>query len=184
MKEQVRKASHLYNHERKEFINAVLVLSPRQQQFRSAPDGWNALQIMKHLITAEKQSMLLIHRTVSGKKEIPRAGAGSALRSFILKIALWSPIRFKAPKVAQVSEEAPELTQMVSEWDALFSEIEAFIEVQKDEILAGELYRHPRAGVMNMNQTLGFMQTHIRHHQKQLIRLTCHPEFPEALSET
>ena len=180
MKIEIQQAAADYKEQRERFITAITALSAEQQQFRPTPESWNALQIMKHLIIAEKQSMLLIRRSVSDKKNIRPAGIGSAVRSSILTLALWSPFRFKAPKIAQVKEDAPDLKRMMNEWESLRSEIETFIEAHSEQTLSGEIYRHPRAGVMNMIQTLGFMQMHILHHQKQLERNLTHPGFPKS----
>lgn len=180
MKIKIQQAAADYNEQRERFVAAIKAFSAQQQQFRPDAESWNALQIMKHLITAEQQSMLLIRRTVSGKKEIPAAGLGSTIRSSLLKMALWSPIRFKAPKIAQVQEDVPDFEQMLNEWESLWNELDKFIEEQSERTLSGEIYRHPRAGTMNMIQTLEFMQMHIHHHHKQLERNQTHPGFPKS----
>ncbi|MGF1670459.1 MAG: hypothetical protein ACFCU6_08425 [Balneolaceae bacterium] len=41
------------------------------------------------------------------------------------------------------------------------------------------VYKHPRAGFLNIKQALEFMESHIAHHQKQIDRIMKHAAFPE-----
>ena len=146
-------------------------LSPGKLQFKPGPDQWNLLQVLQHLITAEQQSLAYIQRKLKAHENIPKAGLGSSARHMLLKIALYLPIKFKAPKIADVHEENPDFEQMKSEWAGIRSELQTLLENSDSKMLAKALYRHPRAGMLNLKQALEFFESHIAHHQKQIDRL-------------
>ena len=155
-------------------------LSPVQLQFNPEPGEWNLLQVMRHLVTAEKQSMILIQRKLSKHQNISKTGLGAFFRHLILKIALILPLKFRAPKIAEVSENYPDYESMVSEWAEVRSDMKELISNLDGEVLSKALYIHPRAGALNIKQALEFVETHISHHQKQMKRIMAAPDFPKS----
>lgn len=164
--------------QREKLVNSYNNLSEKQLQFKPESDHWNLLQVMRHLITSEKQSLIYIQRKITRHEEAPKAGVDSYLRHIILKLALVLPIKFKAPKIAEVKEDFPNFEEMKLEWDSIRSDLKDLIESSNDAILAKAIYRHPRAGMLNIKQAVEFLETHINHHQKQIQRIKNHPSFP------
>jgi hypothetical protein len=164
--------------QRSELISLYESLTPEQLRFNPGPGEWNMLQVMRHLVTAEKQSLLLIMRNIGRLDRISDAGAGAMLRHLILRVALFLPIKFKAPKVADVTEEFPDYTGMKKEWHELREEIRQLIDNGNEELFTKAIYRHPRAGDLNLKQSLEFFEMHIAHHRKQVDRIRNSPEFP------
>lgn len=95
-----------------------------------------------------------------------------------MKLAMNLPLKFKAPKIAEVHEERPDFEKMKEEWSSIRSEFSELISDTDAEILNAAVYKHPRAGLLSMNQALGFMINHIDHHKKQIKRIQQHPNFP------
>lgn len=171
MKQKLHQTFSRLETQRKEVINQYRSLTTEQLRFRPGPGEWNLLQVLRHVVTAEKQSFILIQRKLNQEKSIKKTGIGSAVRHLLLKLALALPLKFKAPKIAEVSEEYPDLEEALEEWKRLREEIREIIEENSEETLSKEIYRHPRAGYLNMKQALEFMETHISHHQKQMGRM-------------
>lgn len=153
-------------------------LTPAQRQFSPGPGRWNLLQVMKHLVTAEKQSLSYIRRKLTNPKVIPHAGAGAFVRHQILKLALMLPLKFKAPKIARVKEEYPDFESLKTEWDNVRAEMKTLLDDCDDEMLSKAVYNHPRAGMLNVKQALEFFEIHTAHHQKQINRIMNHSSFP------
>jgi len=164
MKKKCRKIFNRLETQRKEIISQYRSLTAEQLRYNPGPGEWNFLQVLRHVVTAEKQSLILIQRSLNRKESIAKTGIGSAVRHLLLKLALTLPIKYKAPKIAEVSEEYPDLEEMIDEWE----QIREIIEKYSEEMLGKEIYRHPRAGYLNMKQALEFMEIHISHHQKQM----------------
>lgn len=146
-------------------------LQPGQRKFRPGPDDWNLLQVLRHIVTAEQQSLLLIRHKIRHAENLPKAGTGARLRHLLLKIALWLPIKFKAPKIARMNEQNPDFDKIVSDWEEVRSDLQQIISDNSEDTLSKALYKHPRAGLLNMKQALEFFERHIDHHQKQIDRL-------------
>ncbi|REL38973.1 DinB family protein [Rhodohalobacter sp. SW132] len=171
MKEKTRLLFDRLEAKRGRIIKQYGRLTPAQLQFKADPNEWNLLQVMRHLVTAEQQSVKLILRKLQQQDKISRTGFGAKFRHLVLKIALRLPLKFKAPKIAEVHEESPDFNQMKSEWETVREEILTIIEESTSETLSKALYRHPRAGYLNVKQALEFMDEHLTHHQKQIDRL-------------
>lgn len=164
--------------QRWEILSAFDQLNAEQLRFKPAPDKWNLLQVLSHLVAAEKQSLAYIKRKLKYHEQLPKAGPGAYIRNKILQAALWLPVKFKAPRIAEVKEDDPDYDAMKSEWDNIRTEILSLIEENDSDILAKVLYKHPRAGKMNIRQALKFFESHISHHQKQVERIKNAPAFP------
>lgn len=164
--------------QRKEILFQYDQLKPEQRQFKPGPDKWNLLQVLRHLTVAEKQSLLYIQRKLNNQGDVAESGLGTAFRSLVLKLALWVPIKYKAPKIADVSEDYPNFEAMRNEWESIRADIQSIIEKHDEQTLSKNLYRHPIAGKMNFKQALVFFESHISHHQKQIERIMKHPAFP------
>jgi uncharacterized damage-inducible protein DinB len=165
--------------QRSEIISLYDGLSPKQLRYNPEPGKWNLLQVMRHLVTAERQSLIYIQRKLDRHETVDATGMDAAFRHLILRIALWLPIKFKAPKIADVSEDYPDYDTMKQEWNEVRSEFQEIIENSDDAVLTKALYRHPRAGLLNIKQALEFIEFHISHHQKQMNRIMNHSAFPK-----
>jgi len=178
MKEKITNSFKKLESQRKELISLYDSLSNEQRAFNPEPDAWNLLQVMRHIVTSERLSLASIQRKISSKANIPKAGIGSRARFLILQLALYLPFKFKTPKIAQVHEAQPDYESMKTEWNEVRSGYQELIDSNDTETFAKAIYRHPRAGMLNMFQTVEFMETHISHHIKQIGRIRSHPFYP------
>lgn len=151
-----------------------------QLMFKPSAGHWNLLQVLDHIVTSEKMSAIYMKRQLSAKKYPPTPGFKSSVRYKMLKLALWLPFRYKAPAIVDSTDKSPRLNDLKESWKTIRNEIHTLTENTDEELLALGIYNHPRAGILNMEQALDFLDLHIRHHQKQMQRITEHEEFPAA----
>jgi len=177
MKQKLHQTFARLETQRREVISQYRSLTAEELRVNPGSGEWNLLQVLRHVVTAEKQSLILIQRKLNQKERVKKTGLGSAIRHLLLKLALTLPMKFKAPKIAEVGEEYPDLEEMIDEWKQVREEIREIIEKNSEETLGKEIYRHPRAGHLNMKQALEFMEIHISHHQKQMGRIITHSGF-------
>lgn len=152
----------------------------QQLSFQPEAGHWNLLQVLDHIVTSEKMSAIYMKRQLSAKKYPPAPGFKSSVRYKLLKLALWLPFRYKAPAIVDSSDKSPRLNDLKKSWQTIRQEIRILTENTDEELLSLGIYSHPRAGILNMEQALDFMDLHIRHHQKQIQRITGHEHFPVA----
>lgn len=153
-------------------------LSEEQLHFNPAPEKWNILQVIFHVMTGERLSVLYIKRKTGSGKEIPKSGLRAKIRLFLVKLAFLSPFKFKAPEMTDATGKDPEYEKLKSDWQKIREDLKTLIEELDDKTLKSELFKHPRVGMMNMKQALEFMRTHSVHHAKQIRHLMNQPYFP------
>ena len=165
--------------QRKKIVSRYDALTSDQLTFSPEPDHWNLLQVLDHIITSEKMSAIYIKRQLGGKKYPPPPGFKSSFRYALLKLAFKLPFRYKAPSIVDSTGKTPELSLLQESWTTIRQEFQTIIETTDEELLELGIYKHPRAGLLPMSKALDFLDFHIRHHQKQMDRITGHEQFPQ-----
>jgi hypothetical protein len=154
-------------------------LNEEQRKFSTDSEKWNSLQVVLHLMTAEKLSLFYMKRKADSSEEFMTSGFLSKIRLLVLKIAFSLPFKYKAPRITDSTGKEPEYEKLKSDWKTVRSELKLFIETLDKKILKSEILKHPRVGMINMEQALDFMLTHIVHHKKQISGIINHPSFPK-----
>lgn len=179
MKEQIADLFEDLEKKKGQIINTFDSMSEEQRRFKVNSDDWNSLQIVLHVVKAEQLSVGLMLRNFRRKNELQKAGLGSKFRMFLLRMGLTLPLRFKAPKMVDVTGHTPEYEQLKNDWDKVRLNLKKLLD-DCDEVTARkELYTHPRAGKLNAKQALQFLNLHLSHHQKQLLRIVKHSKLVE-----
>jgi len=177
-RQNLEKKLRRIENQKSRIIGEYETLKPVQRQFRPGSDEWNLLQVLRHIVTAEQQSLQLIRHKIHHAENLPKAGTGAWIRHLLLKIALWLPIKYKAPKFAGVDAQNPDLENIISDWEEVRSELQQIISDNSADTLSKALYKHPRAGYLDLHQALEFFETHINHHRKQMERIKKSENFP------
>lgn len=178
MKQKITRTFQNLEIQRKEFTAHYDSLTDEQRAFNPEPDSWNLLQVMRHIVTSERLTLSYIQRKISSSSNVHKVGLNSRFRYLILKIAFYLPFKFRAPKFAQVEEAIPDFEKMKTEWNQVRDGFRKLIDTTDSEILEKAIFRHPRTGMMNMEQAAEFLGIHISHHLKQVDRICSHPSFP------
>lgn len=163
---------------RKEIVSQYDAYTFDQLTFQAKPQQWSLLQVLDHIVTAEKMSAIYIKRHLYGKKYPPSPGFKEKFRYGMLRLAFKLPFKYTAPDIVDSTGKSSDLTSLQENWKTIRSELQAIVESTDKELLELGIYKHPRAGLLNMGQALDFMALHIRHHQKQMDRITSHEAFP------
>ena len=150
----------------KNFDNSALNQKP-------ADGGWSVIQVLHHLILAEGGSARYIKKKLSFNPKLGKAGFMAAWRLLVVNVSFMLPIKYKAPK--GVGDESlpgsAELETTRATWQAQREELRQLLSELPDTYFDKELYKHPLAGKMSLNQMLKFFRVHIRRHQPQINRL-------------
>lgn len=144
-----------------------------EKLFRApAPGKWSLMQILAHLVTAEKMSLAYLQKKILGIDDAADTGWKEDLRIGLLKISQRLPLKFKAP--GRVVESTPAYTsfdQLRSDWDSVRAQLAEILERFPENRLKRKVYKHPFAGMLNITQMLIFFREHITHHQPQIRRV-------------
>ncbi|MCH7665824.1 MAG: DinB family protein [Acidobacteria bacterium] len=135
-----------------------------------AAGGWSAVQVLAHVIQAERLSLEYLRKKTQRPELIPSSGVIAALKSRALGLFLRLPFKVSAPaRTAEVPESA-ELQDLERDWAEVRSAWRDFLEDFPPKLAGKAVYKHPVAGRLNLEQTLRFLIDHLRRHTRQIER--------------
>lgn len=154
--------------------NLLKLVAPlSSEQLTAHPEGkWSIAQILSHLIASEQLSVKYLNKKILGINESPQTGIREELVMIMLTISQRFPFRFKAPKVV-VENTTPyqTLDQFKKAWEKTRGEMHALLSRFNHDQLKRKVYKHPIAGMLNIQQAVQFFQEHITHHTPQIKNL-------------
>lgn len=153
-----------------EYEAIVMHLDVEKANQKSPEGGWSALEIVEHLKAAEKGSLSYLEKKKGEFGLANSTSIGTYYRYSVLWLALVLPIKFKAPKSLEEPQGPYEPTVVFAEWKSVRNQLAQFIENHGDAVRGKDVFKHPRAGKMNLNLMLGFMLVHAKRHLDQLKR--------------
>jgi hypothetical protein len=132
-----------------------------------APEQWSILQVMEHLLAVETATVHYLLR--KNYTPLQPRGLPHALRAFLLKLALASPLKFKAPPLASLQpHNTSRPGEVLEHWHSIRQKLGSYIEALPADKEKSQLFRHPLAGGLNLHQTLQFIAEHMQHHRRQV----------------
>lgn len=138
----------------------------------SAPDTWNALQVLEHVMVSEFGTLGYLKKKTSAPVDtLEMVGEAHTASGDQLSAALQSTRQWKAPDVLPGPTGADDLATATAKWHALHAEFAAFLGQLPDAYADRVVFRHPFAGMLGLEQTLVFLRDHIIHHMHQLQRI-------------
>lgn len=138
-----------------------------------ADGGWSVLQVLHHLIIAERASFDYVKKKLSYGPVLENAGFLAAWRLFLIKFYFWLPIKIKAPEGvdSRVLPETSDLATTVAQWKTQRRELRQYLAALPDAQFSKEVYKHPAAGKMSLRQMLQFFGAHVNRHETQINRV-------------
>lgn len=141
------------------------------------PGRWSAMQVLQHLMLAEKLSQQYLRKKQSVPTEqLPDASIGTHLRRLLVGFFLYLPLKRKAP--AMVAEEAlpayAPLAATAAAWRQQRAELAQLLAELDAGVHQKAFYRHPVAGLMTTAGMLDFFHWHLERHLRQLRECLAH----------
>ena len=157
----------LLEEKRKKLYELLETLDEKQLNFRPAEDKWSITQIVFHLVKAEQLSVISINKEIRNTNS-RRAGVSSFVRSSLLKYALMSPLKFKAPAIMGNIPKEYDINELKTKWITVRKKLHTALGDVDTELGKRYLFTHPYAGKMNIYQTMDFLVQHFNHHNRQI----------------
>jgi uncharacterized damage-inducible protein DinB len=150
-----------------------LIASLSSEELNAHPEGkWSVAQILSHLIASEHLSVNYLNKKILGINDAPNTGLTEELKMITLIISQRLPLKFKAPKVLAENTTTYQTNEQLREvWVKARGELKVVLTRFNDDQLKRKVYKHPIAGMLNINQALRFFQEHINHHTPQIKNL-------------
>ena len=173
---ELRRRSESLEESRRRFVHQVEVLTVAQQDFRPSSSSWSAVQVVHHVMLAERESL----RFIQGGREPGARSLKHAALSALVRVMLASGLRLKAPLESIKPKEELSLKEVSKQWTRVRQDLQIYLDRIPEDGLERLVFRHPIAGPFNIVQTLGFFSAHLRHHERQLHRVRRAPGFPSS----
>lgn len=159
--------------QRKSILDSLRHLTTDQLNKAPVPGKWSVSQILSHLVTAERMSVMYMQKKIQGVELAVDTGFWEEIKINLLKISQRLPgLKFKAPqRVVDNTTFYNNLLTIINEWDQVRGELKLLLEKIPDQYVNRSVYRHPFAGYLNIRQALIFFREHIIHHTPQIKKL-------------
>lgn len=158
--------------QRQGLLNSIQGLS--SQELDQHPEGkWSIAQVLSHLIASEQLSVNYLNKKILGVKEVADTGFKEELKMIVVILSQRLPfLKFKAPNVVTEKTTSYHSFEQLNEaWVKARTELKDVLSRFKDDELKRKVYKHPYAGMLNIEQALVFFREHIIHHTPQVKNL-------------
>jgi len=166
---QVSRKIQKLEQKRVELTKILRCHSPDDLLQKPSEHVWSPLEISHHLYISEYLSRQYLKKKIKAKDNLKRTGITSFFRLQLLKIALSSPLKFKAPVPIAIQPKNLSI-ELLEEWENERQHLIKFLDDIDEDLVLLELFRHPFAGRMNILQMLDFLEAHFDHHKTQILR--------------
>ena len=133
-----------------------------------ATDKWSINQIVYHLVESEKLTTSYIQSKLQKEETLGASGLSNTIKSLILKLALRSGRKYKAPAAVATVPDKVQLHKLRQQWDTNRYKLEDVLNEVPAHLMDKCLFKHPYVGPLSLTQTLGFLQDHFDHHERQI----------------
>lgn len=153
---------------KRKFLKKVTGLSNEQLNKIPTNGGWSAGQTLYHCAFAESGTILVINNNIATNNTNKKSDLGSVFRNILLVIFLKLPLKFKAPKQVSKVPEQISLKELQTYYDKNTADFKKILNDLPEELEDKFIFKHPRSGLFNIDQTLNFVREHYLHHERQL----------------
>lgn len=148
-----------------------LSLFPSEKlQQRPSPNAWSVMEILQHVMLAEKLSVAYVGKKIQHPKGLKKAGMIERCRLMLLRFFLYAPLKFKAPSMVaeQHFNSQTDLDTLANNWRSIRATMASLLEEFPPELLGTNIYRHALAGRLTLDGMFLFFEGHFRRHRKQI----------------
>jgi hypothetical protein len=133
---------------------------------------WSKAQVLEHLLASEGGTLGYIEKKSSGGwDQLEETGSEQETNGAAIVNRLNSTERYKAPEVLpQPTNEIP-MNELLERWKLLRERWKVLLSSIETSHNRKLVFRQPAAGMLNIIQTLAFMNAHLRHHFMQIERI-------------
>lgn len=150
------------------FLKKAERLSNEQLNKMPEGGGWSAGQVLYHTAFAESGTILVIKKNLAEQKVTMKTDLGSFFRNILLVVSLRLPLKFKAPKAVSKVPDTITYEELKKYFDKNSADFRQILNDLPEELENKLIFKHPLAGLFNIDQTLSFTREHYLHHERQL----------------
>ena len=131
-------------------------------------DSWSIQQVLMHVVKIQQISVDALQKAYAKHSELKNTEIKNTISSAILKFALRSGKKFKAPQIAAHIDNHVSLATVRQQWENANQALNQFVEAYPIENKNKLIFKHPFVGWLSLEQALDFLLEHLKHHRKQI----------------
>ena len=143
-------------------------IDPEILQHKPDPMTWSPIQVLDHLVLAERLSNGYIHKKYNAIESLPDVGLKQKLAVKAMAIAQKSPKGYQAPKYVSQPNGDQTLDEVAASWKEEQKVLADFLDSYPGKYLKRALYKHPFIGRLSLAQMMDVHLMHIKRHEKQI----------------
>ena len=149
--------------------------SVETERFNRSPRAgkWSAAEILSHLLSAERLSVMYMKKKMLGIDQASRSGVWEKLKIAVLIASQRLPgLKFRAPKrVIENTTSHTNISEIEKSWKEIRNDLHNLLDGIPHERIDRKIYKHPAAGYLDVRHALIFFREHVIHHTPQLRKL-------------
>jgi hypothetical protein len=159
--------------DRKRLLQELADVPDQRFNTNPVPGKWSISQILTHIITSERLTLLYMRKKSLGIDQVDNSGWIESFKMLFLEVSQRLPfLKFKAPGVVvEHTPEALSYAEVVRQWDKVREQLKKFLEGIDEKNVRKKIYKHPVVGRLDASQAIRFNGEHIRHHLPQIRKL-------------
>lgn len=140
------------------------------EKFNELPSngGWSLGQTYYHVYFSEYGTIKTIQKNLRENKVMNDTKIGDVFRNIFLVIMLKLPIKFKAPKVVSKVPDTISKKEIEEMFAKNSEEFKSILNDLPNDLENKQIFKHPIAGLFNINQCMNFVREHYMHHERQI----------------
>lgn len=164
--------------EKQKLLDLVGAHSQAQQQFRPSEYEWSMLDVIEHLVGAERGTNLFF-RKYPPNEATRSMKLKNHFYSMLTQLALMSPFKFPAPGKLKPPQGNTSLEEWKTKWKGERVVLKEILANFPDEKIKFSVFKHPGSGPMDMGNVIVFLKNHVKHHIYQINRIKKSKGFPK-----
>ena len=142
-------------------------MTEAQRYYKHTPEEWSAIEVAHHLSTSEYG---ILQQVQTPHPKARKQTLKGNLRNLALRAFMKSGKKAKAPSRLPQPDNSIAWEKLRGRLTKVAAEYDAVVAALPTDKQGYTVFKHPRAGLLTMSQTLDFLADHIKHHLPQVQR--------------
>jgi len=165
----IQKQHESFKKKREDLLQQLGSLSSEVLSFKAAPDKWSIVEVVEHLVIAEKDLLKQLSTNVPTSTLDPESKTPEKYQTVIKVMVRDIPV--DVPDESLQPHGRLPLNELLRLWDAMRKRLAELLAEIKSENIGNPVYRHPYGGPLDISETLQFFEVHFDNHMRHIDRI-------------
>jgi hypothetical protein len=154
-------------------------LSGEELSFKAGPDRWSVVQVVEHLVIAEKSLLKQLSTHVPTSTLDPEAKTPEKHQT-VIKV-MERDIEVDVPHESLEPHGNIALEDLLNQWNDIRAKLPGWLAEIKPEKKDDPVFQHPYGGPLDIADTLQFFEVHFDNHMRHIDRILAQAK-PQAIA--